>query len=68
MPPWYRGGPDAAPARTMADKIIAGVEKDARQVYYPPIVRLLGAVNGFSPALSDRMLRILRGASAAPRR
>ena len=68
MPPWYRGGPDAAPARTMADKIIAGVESDKRSVYYPPIVRLLGAVHGVSPAASDRLLRVLRGPSAAPRR
>lgn len=68
MPKWYRGGPKAAPARTMAEKIIEGVEKDARHVYYPPIVRLLGAVHGLSPALADRMLRTLRGPSAAPRR
>jgi 3-oxoacyl-[acyl-carrier protein] reductase len=68
MPPWYRGGPDAAPARKMADCILAGVEKDARAVYYPPIVRLLGAVHGLSPAASDALLRVLRGTSAAPRR
>ena len=68
MPSWYKGGPNAAPARSMADKIIAGVEEDARSVYHPPIVRLLGAVHGLSPAAGDRMLRILRGPSAAPRR
>jgi short-subunit dehydrogenase len=68
MPAWYKGGPDAAPARAMADKIVAGVEADARHVFYPPIVRLLGAVHGLSPALSDRMLRVLRGPTAAPRR
>ena len=68
MPPWYKGGPDAAPARTMADRIIAGVEADARQVFHPPIVRLLGAVHGVSPAAADRLLRVLRGPSAAPRR
>ena len=68
MPSWYKGGPDAAPARAMADKIIAGVEEDARSVYHPPIVRLLGAVHGLSPAAGDRLLRVLRGPSAAPRR
>jgi short-subunit dehydrogenase len=68
MPAWYRGGSDAAPARTMADKIIAGVEKDARHVYYPPIVRLLGIVHGVSPAASDALLRVLRGPTAAPRK
>jgi 3-oxoacyl-[acyl-carrier protein] reductase len=68
MPAWYKGGPDAAPARSMADKIIAGVEKDARQVFHPPIVRLLGTVHGLSPAAGDALLRVLRGASAAPRK
>ncbi|CAA9487115.1 MAG: Short-chain dehydrogenase/reductase SDR [uncultured Solirubrobacteraceae bacterium] len=68
MPSWYKGGPNAAPARSMADKIITGIEEDARSVYHPPIVRLLGAVHGLSPAAGDRMLRILRGPSAAPRR
>ena len=68
MPSWYRGGPDAAPARTMADKIIEGVEQDARSVYHPPLVRLLGMVHGVSPAAGDRLLRVLRGPSAAPRR
>src|SRR3954470_5993103 len=68
MPTWYRGGPNAAPARAMADKILAGVESDARQVFSPPIVRLLGAVHGVSPTASDALLRRLRGDSAAPRR
>jgi short-subunit dehydrogenase len=67
MPRWYRGGPGAAPARGMADKILAGVERDARFVHHPPLVRLLGIVNGVSPPAADAMLRRMRGPSAAPR-
>ena len=67
MPDWYRGGPNAASADELADKVIAAVEADQRHVYHPPLVRLLGAVHGLSPQLSDRVLRTLRGGTAAPR-
>jgi short-subunit dehydrogenase len=67
MPAWYRGGPDAARPEALADKVIAAVEADRRAVYHPPIVRLLGAVHGLSPKLADRILRALRGSTAAPR-
>lgn len=67
MPAWYRGGADAAPPEALAAKILAAIEKDARAVYYPPLVRVLGALHGLSPQVSDRFLRRLRGASAAPR-
>lgn len=66
MPAWYRSD-EAKPATTLATKILAAVERDRREVYYPPLVRLLGIVNGVSPALADRMLHRMRGASAAPR-
>ena len=49
MPAWYRGGPDAAPAAGMAAKILEGVERDARAVYHPPLVQLLGAVHNVTP-------------------
>ena len=68
MPKWYRGGPDAEPARKMAERIVRGIERDERHVFHPPIVRLLGAVNGVSPRAADALLRRLRGPSAAPRR
>jgi short-subunit dehydrogenase len=68
MPDWYRGGPHAASAEGLAKKVIAAVEGDARAVHYPPLVRVLGAVHGLSPKLADRMLRAMRGATAAPRR
>lgn len=67
MPAWYRGGPDAVPARALADKIVAAVEADARELHHPPLVRLLGVVHGLSPRAADAMLRRMRGPSAAPR-
>lgn len=66
MPAWYRATA-ARPATSVAARIIAAVERDRREVYYPPAVRLLGAVNGVSPKLADRLLCHLRGPSAAPR-
>jgi len=68
MPDWYRGGPNAASPDALAEKILAGVRADARAVYYPPIVRLLGALHNISPKASDALLRRLRGGAAAPRR
>ena len=67
MPDWYRGGPDAVPAAQLAEKVLAAVEKDAAALYHPPFIRLLGAAHGVSPRLGDRLLRRLRGATAAPR-
>jgi NADP-dependent 3-hydroxy acid dehydrogenase YdfG len=67
MPSWYRGGPGAVPARVLADKVLAAVEADARQLHHPPLVRLLGVVNGASPKAADALLRRMRGPSAAPR-
>ena len=68
MPEWYRGGPDAAPAAELAEKVLRGVESDARAVFHPPITRVLGAAHGLSPRLADAILRRLRGETAAPRR
>jgi short-subunit dehydrogenase len=67
MPTWYRGGPNAVPAAELAQKVLAGIESDARSVHHPPLVRLLGALHNLSPRSSDALLRRLRGASAAPR-
>lgn len=68
MPDWYRGGPDAAPAEGLAQAVLKGVEADARHVFHPPPVRLLAALHGLAPGLSDAVLRRLRGGTAAPRR
>jgi short-subunit dehydrogenase len=66
MPDWYRGGEAAASAERMAAAVLRGVERDRRAVSYPVIVRLLG-LNGVAPRVTDRILRRLRGATAAPR-
>lgn len=68
MPTWYRGGPDAAPAEGLADAIIDAIENDKRAVFYPKLVRVMAALHGLSPRLSDALLRRLRDKTAAPRR
>ncbi len=68
MPAWSRAATRAVPAHRMADRILRAVEADERHVFHPPVVRLLGALHGVSPAAADAVLRRLRGASAAPRR
>jgi short-subunit dehydrogenase len=68
MPAWYRGGPQAASADELAEKVVAAIERDRRAVHFPPAVRLLAALHGLSPRAADVLLRTLRGSSAAPRR
>jgi short-subunit dehydrogenase len=68
MPDWYRGGPRAGSAEELATEVLDAVEADRRAVHYPALVRLLGVAHGLSPGLADRLLRALRGATAAPRR
>lgn len=65
-PEWRREGEALAPEQ-VAQRMLAAVEADERNVYVPGIVRLLG-VNGVSPKLADRLLGRIRGPSAAPRR
>ena len=67
MPDWYRGKEKAAPAEPLGRAVVEAVEQDKRAIYYPPLVRLLRIVHGISPRLGDRMLRAMRGGSAAPR-
>jgi len=65
LPDWRQG--QEADVDECAAAIVKGVESDARNVYFPPQVRLLRAVHGLSPRLADLILRRLRGHSAAPR-
>jgi short-subunit dehydrogenase len=65
LPDWRQG--QEADVDECAAAIVTGVEKDARNVYFPREVRLLRAVHGLSPRLADLILRRLRGYSAAPR-
>lgn len=68
MPAWYRGGPQAGSAGDLARAIVAAVDADARALYHPPVVRLLGILNATVPRGADAFLRRLRGPAAAPRR
>jgi hypothetical protein len=68
MPAWYRGGPLAAPAQELAEKIVGAIEDDERAVYHPALVRALGIAHGLNPKAGDALLRRMRGDSAAPRR
>lgn len=68
MPDWYRGGPDAASPEALAARIIKAVERDRRHLHYRPLVKGMGILHGLSPSIADRVLRRLRGDSAAPRR
>jgi short-subunit dehydrogenase len=68
MPAWYRGGPQAATPEALAKRVVRAIERDSRHVHYRPLVKGMGILHGLSPALADRMLRRLRGETAAPRR
>jgi short-subunit dehydrogenase len=67
MPDWYNGKEKAAPAEPLGRAVVKAVEDDERAVYYPQLVRLLRVMHGISPRLSDRMLKAMRGGTAAPR-
>lgn len=66
MPDWRRGD-EAIEPELVAAAALAAVESGERAVYVPGVVRLLG-MNGLAPRLLDRILRRMRGPSAAPRR
>ena len=51
----------------LGEQVVEAVEKDQRELFYPPVVRLLRVVNGVSPRLGDLMLRRILGKSVAPR-
>ncbi len=67
MPDWYRLERAAAP-EGLARSVVEGVEKDRREVFYPPSVRLLRMVHGLRPQAADALLRRIMAPSAAPRR
>jgi short-subunit dehydrogenase len=68
MPAWYRGGPNAASPETLAERVIKAVERDSRHLHYRPFVKGMAMLHGLSPGAADRVLRRLRGETAAPRR
>jgi NADP-dependent 3-hydroxy acid dehydrogenase YdfG len=68
MPAWYRGGTEAASPDVLARLVVAAVEDDRRDLHYRRFVKGMAMLNGVSPGAADRVLRRLRGVSAAPRR
>jgi len=66
MPDWYRLD-RRAPAGPLGEQVVDAVERDRRELFYPPLVRMLRVVNGISPRLGDLMLRRILGRSVAPR-
>ena len=67
MPAWYRRDRRVPPG-PLGERVVAAVEDDRRELFHPPLVRLLRVVNGLSPALGDLMLRRILGRAAAPPR
>jgi short-subunit dehydrogenase len=65
MPSWYKLD-RAVPAEPLAEALVEAVEKDRRELFHPPNVRLLRIVHGMRPALADAMLRRMMDRSAAP--
>lgn len=66
LPDWRNNDEQMDPAE-LAVAICEAIEADARSVHMPALVKLLG-LNGIAPGLVDRLLRRIRGESAAPRR
>jgi short-subunit dehydrogenase len=66
MPDWYRMD-RRAPAGPLGEKVVEAVENDRRELFYPPLVRMLRVLNGISPRLGDLVLRRMLGSSVAPR-
>lgn len=66
VPDWLRRGGGIAP-EPVAEAIVEAVVEDRRQVHVPGNLRLLG-LNALAPGLVDRLVALLRGGSAAPRR
>jgi short-subunit dehydrogenase len=65
MPEWYDLDRVSDP-QPLARAVVEGVEKDRREVFYPPNVRLLRIVHGLRPGLADAMLRRIVHRAAAP--
>lgn len=66
MPDWFNPT-DAIPPELVAEGIVKAVNEDRREIFIPGQVRMLG-LNGVAPSLVDRLLALVRGGAAAPRR
>src|SRR3954452_7747840 len=67
LPEW-RQDKYAMPARPLAERVVKAVEKGDPEVYYPGSIKALRFFQGVSPMIADRLLRLVRGKAAAPRR
>lgn len=67
LPEW-RQDKYALPARPLGELVVKAVERGQLEVYYPGSVKALRFFQGVSPMIADRLLRLLRGRAAAPRR
>jgi short-subunit dehydrogenase len=67
LPDW-RADKYALPARPLAERVVDAVQRDQLEVYYPGSIKALRFFQGVSPMIADRLLRLLRGKAAAPRR
>lgn len=67
LPEW-RQDKYALPSRPLGEKVAKAVEADQSEVYYPGAIKSLRVFQGMSPRLADRILRLMRGKAAAPRR
>lgn len=66
IPDWRRGDTALDPDAVARD-ILAAVEADRARLFCPPATRMLG-LNALAPRTTDRLLRAVRGPTAAPRR
>ena len=66
LPEWRRHSEEAE-AEPLGEQIVEAVESDEQAVYYPKVIRGLRMTHGISPRLGDRVVRRMRGRSAAPR-
>src|SRR3954463_9893920 len=67
LPEW-RQDKYALPARPLAERVVEAVERGQREVYYAGWIKALRFFQGVSPMIADRLLRLMRGKAAAPRR
>ncbi len=68
LPAWYRGGESADSADDLAVAVLRAVKRDARHLHFRRVVKGMRVLDAVSPRAADRVLRRLRGESAAPRR
>jgi short-subunit dehydrogenase len=67
LPAW-RQDKYALPARPLAERVVEAVKRDEPELYYPRSIKALRVFQGASPRFADRILRMMRGKAAAPRK